>query len=380
MDPEGPVTRVRDGSPDSLLKSPASDADSFFRLMNHAVSGARTLAAIRAGICSGIFMAFQKPVTPEEVAGTLGMDVTVLTLLCEVYVETGLFSRDGRQYRNTAMTSAFLIEDSPFSQVSYVVRESRSVYDTWAQLSRILVWGPDTIGSGEFFVGHSLIPMAENARAGRIQETLAILTRIPGFSRIRRILDLGGGHGLYAIALSHCLPLSEAYVMDLPEVIPLTQSYITAFGATRVHAVAGNFFTEPFGTSFDLVFSSSNPSGKQGSLLPKIAACLSPGGYFADLQPDGMKNEGALSRLDWNLWTLDGVKKGQGHYSKESPFPDEGYRSALASAGLTIRCEHLVRDRYRPDFWLRLVVAQKSGSLPLDGNRHDSGTGCDAKR
>ena len=37
------------------------------------------------------------------------------------------------------------------------------------------------------------------------------------------MIDLGGGHGLYAIALAALNPALEAYVFDLPLVIPTNE-------------------------------------------------------------------------------------------------------------------------------------------------------------
>ena len=67
--------------------------------------------------------------------------------------------------------------------------------------------------------------MAENALSGRLQAVIRVIINLPGFDRARRVLDLGGGHGLYAIALGMQNPGIEAWVFDLPDVVPLAGSY-----------------------------------------------------------------------------------------------------------------------------------------------------------
>ena len=68
--------------------------------------------------------------------------------------------------------------------------------------------------------------MAQNTICGRLQEVVRKVTSLPSFFKMKKMIDLGGGHGLYAIALACHDPDLNATVFDLPGVIPLAEEYI----------------------------------------------------------------------------------------------------------------------------------------------------------
>ena len=47
---------------------------------------------------------------------------------------------------------------------------------------------------------------------------------------VRRVLDLGGGSGAYAMAFTRARPEIEVTVFDLPTVTPLTRRYVADSG------------------------------------------------------------------------------------------------------------------------------------------------------
>ncbi len=363
MVPGGSYPGTGDTRRAALSRAPEISPEPFFNLIHGAVRGARMLAAVEAGLSSGVFDALSVPRTVGDLAGLLSLKTGVLGTLCEIYADAGLLKRQGDRFVNTPLTTTFLTGTSPYSQAGFVRKEFKSVFTIWAGLSGILREGPVDFSNDEFFAGRALVPMAENALTGRLQEIIRVILGLPGISSVQRALDLGGGHGLYAIALAEALPNCDAYVMDLPGVAPLTESYIRAYTMERVHVISGNFFSEPLGDGYGLIFSSSNPSGKVPEMVPKIAAALAPGGYFVNVQPDGRRREDPLSTLEWQLWTIDGEAKTGGAGGHGTPFPDETYRRALMDSGLVVTGEHRVRDWYQPDFWLSLVVAHKPGTL-----------------
>jgi len=73
-------------------------------------------------------------------------------------------------------------------------------------------------------------------------------------SRHRRLLDLGGGAGAFAVAALNQNPELEARVFDLPSVAELAnQRFETQGVAERAIAVGGNFLDDPLPEGFDLI-------------------------------------------------------------------------------------------------------------------------------
>ncbi len=142
-----------------------------------------------------------------------------------------------------------------------------------------------------------------------------------------RVLDVGGGHGGYSIALAQRHPLLTATVFELPQVVPVAREIIAKSGmADRVFVQEGNFQQEDLGSGYDvvLVFGVLNgePPAGRPVLIRKVFNALNPGGIIvlrdAVLEPDragppeaaifalqmllATDSGGLDSRADWDAW------------------------------------------------------------------------------
>jgi len=316
------------------------------------------ISAIRAGIEVGIFRKLERSRSLPDLSRSLGIREDLLAPFCTLLCSMGLLREEGGLYRNSGLASTYLFDKSPYSQIHYLEKTSRMVENVWEHLPGVLRQGPVSYEREEFFDALMLPSMAENALTGRLQRTVRVISDLPGFSSFRKMIDLGGGHGLYAIALAGRNPDLSAIVFDLPGVVPLAEDYIRRYGAGRVRTVAGDFFRDDIGAGYDLVFSSSNPSGKSIELLDKIGAALNPGGYFVNVQSDDEGNRDPYSAFEWQLWTIDNRPKAT--FTKDMPFLTPGYRAALLSHGLTVISEEKVRDDYHPDATVTMIITRKN--------------------
>ena len=75
-----------------------------------------------------------------------------------------------------------------------------------------------------------------------------------GTAGVHRILDLGGGSGAYSIAFAQACPDVKCEILDLPEVVPLTEEYIGRAGVSaQVGIRAGDMLHDDFGSGYDIV-------------------------------------------------------------------------------------------------------------------------------
>ena len=338
---------------------PPEDPGPLYEKLDAAVRGLREFSLISAAVELGVFDICTAQVTVEELASRISSDVEMCGLLCEALVTEGLLTGSNGRYYNTTITSTYLTRCSPYSQVHYLRQLSRMARDLWTPLASIIHNGPVEYDKEDFFRDFSLPAMAENSLSGRLQAVIRAVMDLPGSESIRRVLDLGGGHGLYAIAIGMQRPGIEAWVFDLPHVITLAGSYLEQYRADNVHLIPGNFFTDSFGEGYDLVISSSNPGGKSTGLLPKISRALNGGGYFVNIQSPGGPPQDPLQSLENKLWTFQGVNKLHGGFTKEQAFMTPAYRDALSENGLVILDERDIRDHYHKNTWVRMVIARK---------------------
>lgn len=101
--------------------------------------------------------------------------------------------------------------------------------------------------------------------------------------RALRVLDVGGGHGGYSIALAQRYPRLSATVFELPRVVPVTREIVAQAGlAERVSVQEGDFQRGDLGYGYDvaLVFGVLNGEPPEGrpALIVKVFGALKPGG------------------------------------------------------------------------------------------------------
>jgi cyclopropane fatty-acyl-phospholipid synthase-like methyltransferase len=68
------------------------------------------------------------------------------------------------------------------------------------------------------------------------------------------VLDLGGGSAAYSIAFARAVPGLTSDILDVADVVPLTQKYVQQAGlADRITARAGDMLRGPLGENYDLI-------------------------------------------------------------------------------------------------------------------------------
>lgn len=304
--------------------------------LDTALTGVRQYHAVIAALDLGLFGILRKPMTGPECARILGCRPEIVTILCDGLVTLGLLEKSGDRFRNSELTLNILVDGAPFPQ-QHALAFQRKLAGFWMDLPRIAKDGPVTCDRAQMFRDVIIPSMAENCRCGLLQQVISRVAAIPEFPAARRLLDLGGGHGLYSIAFCQKNPDLNAVVFDLPPVTGATRDFISRYQADRVSILPGNFFKDPIGSGYDIIFSSSNPGGKVPELIPKIAGALNPGGLFINKQAiDDTPYDPWLS-LEWNLWTFEGVQKQAARYVFANSVSFTEYNRLLAEHGFVVR-------------------------------------------
>jgi len=317
-----------------LLEYPKAEGKKLMKMIEEGMNGVRTLAVLMTAVELRLFDVLQEPKRVEELSEELKCDKRLLRIFCKALCSLNLLREVDGKYFNSEIAEEFLRETSFYSQRIFIMENLRENFESWVKLKGILKSGPLKKESQEFFPEriHSL---AQNALLGELQKTVEIVSSLPEFRRAKRLLDLGGGHGLYSIAFTAVNEGLEAHVFDLPKVLEVTEEYIKKFGAERVKTIPGNFFKDDLGRDYDVVFSSYNPGGKKKELIPKIHSALREGGIYINRQIFPEK-EDPLLNLEWNLWMFENVKKGERPYTFEGDLDLQDYLSELEKNGFEI--------------------------------------------
>ena len=337
-----------------LSAVPAVPGTDPLAFLDTALAGVRQYHAVTTALDLGLFDLLEEPKTGRECADILGCRPDLTGLLCESLVSLGLLERHGEAFRTSMTARSYLIRHSPFCQ-QHAIAFQRRIAGLWADLPAIMKDGPVTYDRAEMFRDVIIPSMAENCRCGLLQNVTGRVAALPEFPAAKRLLDLGGGHGLYAIAFCQKNPELEATVFDLPPVIDAASHFIARYCADRVTILPGDFFCDPIGSGYDIIFSSSNPGGKVPALIPKITAALNKGGLFINKQAVDEEHADPWLSLEWNLWAFAGVQKQAKRYTFENSVPLAEYNRLLAEHGL------VVRETIPVDALSAITVAQKTG-------------------
>lgn len=291
----------------------------------------KTFALIECCLRMGFFEFFEEPKTVEELSRELKLNYKTANAVCEFFKSKGLLlERDGK-FVVSEVCAMLLSNRSPFS-LARVFEEKRKEVEIWLRIENYLQ-GEDLRKEEDFFKTR-ILTLGRIALLKDLKFVFKV-AELEEFKRAKRLLDLGGGHGLYAYAFTLLNDRLEAVVFDLPKVVRAAKDFLKPFKAERVSFVEGDFFKEDLGEGYDLVFSSFNPGGKHSQLIPKIYRALKKGGIYVNRQFFPKEGFG-LEDLEWNLWSFERLKKGFKAYTFEGDLQLDEYIEELRKNGFEI--------------------------------------------
>lgn len=222
-------------------------------------------------------------VSSAEAARALGTDARATDRLMNALCAMGLLTKKDGRFSNGPLASRFLVKGKPdfLAGLMHMVH----LWETWSTLTEAVRRGGSVVARaarvnerGEGWLRAFIAAM--HWRACQHAPGVVGLLDLSGVSRV---LDVGGGSGAYAMAFARAKAGIGAVVLDLPNVIPLTEEYLRQEGLSdRVGTVVGDYEVDALGSGFDLVFLSaiihSNSPAQNRSLIRKAAEALGPHG------------------------------------------------------------------------------------------------------
>lgn len=228
-----------------------------------------------------------------------------LRLLLDACVAVGLLRKDGEVYVNTAAGAQALVSGAPHD-LTRAVRYNRDVYPAWGRLAELVKSGrpveaPEThlgvdAGRTRRFV------LAMHGRALGIGQSVIPLLDLGG---CRKLLDLAGGPGTYAVLMARANPGLTCVTVDLPAVSEVAAELVRDTDvADRVTCRAGDYHV---GTdeaeAYDAVtiFGALHQESPEmiASILRHAWVALRPGGrvFVLDMMTDATHTQPAFSAL-----------------------------------------------------------------------------------
>jgi len=252
-----------------------------------------------------------------EVAKSARTDRRATELLLNALVAMGYLKKEGKRYENGEVARLHLVKGLP-GYLGGALNHSNYLWMTWSHLTEVVRSGKPAEEEGPAGATEHFI-MAMHARA---REDAGSIARMIDFTGVRKMLDLGGGPGTYAIEFARRNAGLEAVVFDRVDVVPIAQGIVAEAGIEgQVETMAGNFLKDDIGSGYDLVLVSAiihSYGPRQNRLiLGKVYEALNPGGQVVirDFIMDERKTEpasGALFAINMLVNTDEGATWSEG--------------------------------------------------------------------
>ena len=264
-------------------------------------------SALHAAVNLDIFSVIEGGAdSTATVAAAIDGDPRATGVLLNALAAMDLLDKTGEVFANTEESRRFLVHTSP-DYIGYIIGHHHHLVSGWHRLDEAVRTGRP-VTSPEAFEDPAV---RRNFLMGMFNLASQLAPRVAtgiDLSGRRRLLDLGGGPGTYAIHFCRRNDALQAVVFDRPTTRPFAEDVIARFGlAPRIDFQAGDYLADPIPGTYDVAWLShilhAEGPADCARLLKKVHAALAPGGLI--LIHDFLLNESLDGPLFPALFSLN---------------------------------------------------------------------------
>ena len=198
-----------------------------------------------------IFTAVGEGANAEETGTKVGANARSVAMLLNALVSLGLLTKAGDLYKNTPESARYFVQGSKDNHRDGLLHIA-NIWHSWSTLTDSVRRGtciPRDRDCSAQSTRNFIDAMQRNAK-----DRAPLLVKALDTSGVRRILDLGGGSGAYSIAFAKASPDIKCEILDVPEVLPITNEYVGKAGVSgQINLRPGDMLQDDFGFGYDLV-------------------------------------------------------------------------------------------------------------------------------
>jgi len=242
-------------------------------------------AAVNLDLFTALDRAEERSLTVDDLAAALGCQARATGLLATALVALNLLDREGDLIRLTKASGRYLSADSEDYQ-GFTVKHMSNIMRGWINLDRSIRTGTSADG---------FLPLTTEDDSEREAFLMAMFNvarqqadLVAGafdLSGRRRLLDLGGGPGTYAVYFCRHNPDLKAVVFDRPSTERFARAVADRYQlAHRIDFVGGDFTSDQLPGGFDAVWLSQVLHGEApeqaARLVERAAGTIAKGGLM----------------------------------------------------------------------------------------------------
>ncbi len=270
-----------------------------YAMLNEIVMAPIRSRLLMAGIELGLFDEIDRFRSAADIADAIGAHQGNTERMLNALTTIGLVEKKNGRFKNGPVAQSFLVKQGP-AYVGELLRMMRQMcLDPLNDLVGLVRNGPLPAGEERDFSSAEMWSDATRVTAawvtgGAGPQMARIIAGLPEFPGFRRMLDLGGGHGMFTLYFVNAHPSMTGVVFDRSAVVSVAEEFIREYGMKdRVSVVAGDYLTGDIGTGYDFVWACATLNFAHHDIDPlidKIYKALNTGGVFISFQ-DGMTDE-----------------------------------------------------------------------------------------
>lgn len=221
----------------------------------------------------GIFDKLKESTSSTEISRKQKTDPRATEILLDALTGIGLVSKSaGGKYRNASVSNRYLVKGTCLYQGD-IIKHASTMWQNFSALDEVVKTGrPARRG----FDHESFIMGMHNLAILRTDS----LIKAVGLKGVKTMLDLGGGPGTNAIAMTK--KGIKVTIFDLPETIKIAKKVAHREGVKGLGFIAGDFHVDSIGSGYDLILISqifhAFSAEENIALLRKCRTALNPGG------------------------------------------------------------------------------------------------------
>ena len=286
--------------PDGLIEKLLLKSNQIPTPLVETLSAMMNAKAILAANELGLFNALsERSLTTRVLAKRLGTSLRGMNDLTDALAASGYLSRESDRVALTDMSRKWLVRSSP-SYIGNMLEHVNDLWAVWLNLEEAIRLGippasdyQDWLKKEEYrtILRRHIVGLRDTARLTSTEVTRAIpvpaAKKAPGATRrSRRLLDIGGGHGGYAMAFCEKYKDLTATVFDLEATAEIGREIVEREGMSgRVEFQVGDFLKDDFdkGYAAALYFNILHNFSEEDNhtVLAKVFDALKPGGTLA---------------------------------------------------------------------------------------------------
>lgn len=241
--------------------------------------------ALHAGVGLDLFtLLTEEPRTAAEISRMITGDKRGITMLLDALTALELLEKNGNSYQLTPFSAKYLSKKSEH-YLGYIIQHHHHLMAGWNRLAEAVKNGAPVEAGPSRTDNETVRESFQMGMFNMAEQSAHLIVPAIDLGGRRKLLDLGGGPGTYAIHFCQRNPDLRAVVYDLPTTRKFAEQTVKRFElADRISFASGNILSDPVPGGFDVVWISQVLHGEgpqeAATILKKAVQALKPGGLI----------------------------------------------------------------------------------------------------